>query len=122
MPGVVNNPLTDDMNTTRPLACPAPKTTATHQASATHPPRAWGGEPSNTSQTLPLPPSARVFREETGFSLHGYRTQLRLRLALDALAAGREIGELAHDLGFASHSHFTDSFRRVFGVAPSRMG
>jgi AraC family transcriptional regulator len=65
---------------------------------------------------------ARVFRAETGFSLHGYRTQLRLRLALDALAAGREIGELAYDLGFASHSHFTDSFRRVFGVAPSRMG
>jgi AraC family transcriptional regulator len=65
---------------------------------------------------------ARVFRAETGFTLHGYRTQLRLRLALDRLADGDEIGALAHELGFASHSHFTDSFRRVFGTAPSRMG
>jgi AraC family transcriptional regulator len=63
---------------------------------------------------------ARVFRAETGFSLHGYRTQLRLRLALDRLAQSDEVGTLAHELGFASHSHFTDSFRKVFGVAPSR--
>jgi AraC-like DNA-binding protein len=26
---------------------------------------------------------------------------------------------LALELGFASHSHFTDTFRRAFGVAPS---
>ncbi|MFH1680297.1 MAG: helix-turn-helix domain-containing protein [Candidatus Eisenbacteria bacterium] len=27
--------------------------------------------------------------------------------------------DLALDVGFASHSHFTDAFRREFGVSPS---
>jgi len=63
---------------------------------------------------------ARVFRRQTGFSLHQYRTQLRLRLALHRLPDSRgELTSLAFDLGFASHSHFTDTFRREFGVAPS---
>ena len=62
---------------------------------------------------------ARIFRRATGFSLHGYRKQLRLRLALDYLADGAELSGIAHQLGFASHSHFTDSFRRAFGIAPS---
>ena len=63
---------------------------------------------------------ARVFRSRTGFSLHQYRTQLRLRLALERLpeSAGA-LTALAFELGFASHSHFTDTFRREFGVSPS---
>lgn len=63
---------------------------------------------------------ARVFRRETGFSLHDYRTQLRLRLALQQLTtSGGSLMSLAIRLGFSSHSHFTDTFRREFGVAPS---
>jgi AraC-like DNA-binding protein len=61
---------------------------------------------------------ARVFRRETGFSLHEYRMELRLRLALDRLKEGL-LTPLAFELGFASHSHLTDAFRRAFGVAPS---
>ena len=63
---------------------------------------------------------ARVFRRETGFSLHDYRKQLRLRLALAQLSGSRgALSSLAIGLGFASHSHFTDTYRREFGVAPS---
>jgi AraC-like DNA-binding protein len=63
---------------------------------------------------------ARVFRSATGFSLHQYRNQLRLRCALERIAAQDvPLSSLAHELGFASHSHFTDSFRQVFGVPPS---
>jgi AraC family transcriptional regulator len=63
---------------------------------------------------------ARVFRRETGFSLHDYRKQLRLRLALEQLPASNGgLTSLALRLGFSSHSHFTDTFRREFGVAPS---
>ena len=63
---------------------------------------------------------ARIFRAQTGFTLHQYRKQLRLRIALVELAANRaSLSALAFDLGFASHSHFTDTFRREFGVAPS---
>jgi AraC family transcriptional regulator len=63
---------------------------------------------------------ARVFRAVTGFSLHGYRNQLRLRLALERLdETDAELRGLAADLGYASHSHFTDAFRHAFGVPPS---
>jgi AraC family transcriptional regulator len=62
----------------------------------------------------------RVFREQTGFALYEYRLQLRLRLALERIAAGTpSITALALELGFASHSHFTNQFRRAFGVTPS---
>ena len=66
---------------------------------------------------------ARVFRAHTGFAIHDYRTTLRLRLALEELPAARgNIARLAAGLGFASHSHFTDSFRREFGMPPSAAG
>jgi len=65
---------------------------------------------------------ARRFRTHTGMSLHGFRNQLRMTLALDRLREGeRSISALAIDLGFASHAHFTVAFRRAFGVAPSQM-
>jgi AraC family transcriptional regulator len=63
---------------------------------------------------------ARVFRDRTGFTLHAYRTHLRLRIALDRLASGeQDLAALAHGLGFSSHSHFSSAFRSVFGVQPS---
>ena len=63
---------------------------------------------------------ARVFRAETGFTLAGYRQALRLRAALERLpGTDRDLSALALELGFSSHSHFTASFTREFGVPPS---
>lgn len=63
---------------------------------------------------------ARVFRSRTGFSLHTYRNQLRLRSALERLREpGVDLTAIALDLGFSSHSHFTETFRRAFGKTPS---
>lgn len=63
---------------------------------------------------------ARIFQQRTGVPVHRYLTQLRLRAALERLADGADdLTELALDLGFSSHSHFTDAFRREFGCAPS---
>jgi AraC family transcriptional regulator len=65
---------------------------------------------------------ARVFRRETGYSLHEYRVHLRLRHALVRLPESRgRLTALSLELGFASHSHFTDTFRRAFGVPPSAL-
>jgi AraC family transcriptional regulator len=62
----------------------------------------------------------RIFRARTGFGIHEYRDQLRLRVALDRIFEfDVTLSKLALDLGYASHSHFTDSFRRVFGIPPS---
>lgn len=62
----------------------------------------------------------RVFRAYTGFSIHRYLDQIRLRTALEAVTAGaQELTDLALTLGYSSHSHFTQSFRRAFGHPPS---
>lgn len=63
---------------------------------------------------------ARSFRALTGTSLHEYRNLLRLRAALPMLPDFRHnLSLLALELGFASHSHFGESFRRHFGLTPS---
>ena len=63
----------------------------------------------------------RVFREVCGMPIHRYLTLLRLRGAVEALAQDvKDLSSLALDLGFSSHSHFTESFRREFGFPPSR--
>jgi AraC family transcriptional regulator len=61
----------------------------------------------------------RVFRRETGYSLHQYRTELRLRWSLHPLADGVDILTVALAAGFSHHSHFTTAFRKTFGLRPS---
>ncbi len=63
----------------------------------------------------------RCFRAATGSSLHVYRTALRLHLAMQALPHSDDLTELALDLGFASHSHFTERFKAHFGCTPRAM-
>jgi AraC family transcriptional regulator len=63
---------------------------------------------------------ARTFRAHTGYSLHGYRLELRLRLAAELVADGAtDLREVAARVGFSSHSHFTAAFRKLFGIPPS---
>lgn len=65
---------------------------------------------------------SRVFRTVTGQSIHQHLTQVRLRMALFRLpGCGGRLTELALDIGFSSHSHFTAAFRREFGCAPSAL-
>jgi AraC family transcriptional regulator len=65
---------------------------------------------------------ARIFHHQTGAPLHRYLICLRLRTSLERLADGaRDLTALALELGFTSHSHFTDSFRREFGCTPSEV-
>lgn len=61
----------------------------------------------------------RVFRRETGYSLHQYRTELRLRWSLQPLADEVDILSVALAAGFSHHSHFTSAFRKTFGIRPS---
>ena len=64
---------------------------------------------------------ARVFRRATGQSIHAYRSELRLRAALERLADGEDVSTVAFDLGFSSHSHFSSAFRRAFRTTPSQL-
>jgi AraC family transcriptional regulator len=65
---------------------------------------------------------ARIFRDETGATLHDYVTRARLASALDrVLDADADLSAIALDSGFASHSHFSARFRALFGLAPSEL-
>lgn len=61
----------------------------------------------------------QAFKRSEGVPLYRYQTRLRLSRALAALPEQEDITELALDLGFSSHSHFTATFRAALGVTPS---
>lgn len=64
----------------------------------------------------------RTFKAETGLTLTQYLHKVRIWEALYCLAEGQDdLTELALDLGFSSHSHFTSVFRRVLGTTPSHV-
>jgi AraC-like DNA-binding protein len=62
----------------------------------------------------------RMFKKETGLSIHRYLNRLRLRACVDSLTQAQQgLTDLAISVGYSSHSHFTEAFRREFGVPPS---
>jgi len=61
----------------------------------------------------------QVFQQVEGVPLYRYQLRLRLARALDLLARYDDLSELAMDLGFSSHSHFSAVFQRTYGRSPS---
>ena len=62
---------------------------------------------------------SHTFRREIGSTLSAYRTDLRLRMSVEALESSQvDLATLALELGFSSHSHFSTAFRRVFSISP----
>ncbi|MDN5843230.1 MAG: helix-turn-helix transcriptional regulator [Alcaligenaceae bacterium] len=62
----------------------------------------------------------RLFLDELGVSFTVWRHQTKLMLALDWLAQGRPIVNIALDLGYQNQGAFTTMFRKYLGTAPSR--
>src|SRR5262249_30294396 len=63
----------------------------------------------------------RIFRARTGWPIHRYLTELRLRMAVGRIEAGAaNLSSLALALGFSSHSHFTTAFGARFGCSPAQ--
>jgi len=64
----------------------------------------------------------RAFRRATGQTLTSYRHALRLQIALERLRhRDIDLTELALELGYSSHSHFTHVFHRHLGITPSEV-
>ncbi len=65
---------------------------------------------------------SRVFRAQTGMTVAGYRTQLRVNLALQMLTdGGIAIAEAAALCGFADQSHLTRALRHHTGFTPAQV-
>ncbi|RBH51584.1 AraC family transcriptional regulator, partial [Pseudomonas sp. MWU13-2860] len=74
----------------------------------------WAGQAAIDPRTL-----QRRFQRETGVSLGQWRRQARLVAALERLARGASVLEVALDLGYASPSAFATMFKRELGASPS---
>jgi transcriptional regulator GlxA family with amidase domain len=63
---------------------------------------------------------SRIFHAATGHTISRHRMRLRVRTALERLAAGeRDLARLAADLGFADQSHLCRVVRAETGQTPS---
>jgi AraC-like DNA-binding protein len=61
----------------------------------------------------------QVFQQREGMPLYRYQLQLRLARALARLSGRVDLTDLALELGFSSHSHFSAAFKQAYGQTPS---
>ena len=61
----------------------------------------------------------RLFRRETGATIHGYLTQRRLGLARELMAAGLSATDACFRSGWRSYCSFTRAYGKHFGSTPT---
>jgi AraC-like DNA-binding protein len=65
----------------------------------------------------------RGFKETFGNTVFGYLAETRLELAKnDLLDKKKSVSEIAFDLGYSSVQHFSNAFKKKFGVSPGKVG
>lgn len=74
----------------------------------------WSGRLGLDAKTI-----QRLFHKETGMTFGQWRQQSRLLLALERIAVGEKIIDVAGALGYDSPSAFTTMFKKQFGTTPS---
>ena len=60
----------------------------------------------------------RMFRAETGFTIHGYLTDKRLRVARDLIAQGMRTTDACFQCGYHDYSAFSRAYKKRFQVSP----
>jgi AraC-like DNA-binding protein len=75
----------------------------------------WGARVGASNRTL-----SRLFKRETGMSFVRWRQQLHICLALQRLAQGEPVTNIAGEFGYESTSAFISMFRRMLGTTPAR--
>lgn len=63
----------------------------------------------------------RLFAQHTGTSFRRYQQWARILHAVRGMVAGHELTRCAVDAGFASPSHFSDTFHQTFGLSPTAL-
>lgn len=73
----------------------------------------WGRFTGSSERNL-----SRIFRAETGRSFAGWRTDARMRTAVEMLVAGLPVGSVGRRVGYSNSSAFVHAFRMRFGRTP----
>lgn len=64
----------------------------------------------------------RLFRQETGESLHEYISRRRLQAARELIASGVGVTDACFQVGYGSYSSFFRAYVKQFGVSPTDQG
>ena len=62
----------------------------------------------------------RWFLKNHGITFHAYQRMYRINTAFKRIRSGEKITDTAFDTGYESLSGFGDTFKTVFGIAPSK--
>ena len=62
----------------------------------------------------------RKLKAITGMTINEYLRAYRLKKAAELLAEGKSVSNVAHDVGFTSHSYFSKCFKEIYGCSPSQ--
>ena len=63
----------------------------------------------------------RLFKAQTGESVHAYVRQRRLMRAAHLIREGMSAARAAEECGFADYSAFHRAFTAVFGISPGKL-
>ena len=61
----------------------------------------------------------RLFRRETGATIHGYLTERRLMMARELMAGGMSATDACFRSGWRSYCSFTRAWGKRFGSTPT---
>lgn len=64
---------------------------------------------------------AHLFRARAGLTPHQLRLWYRMHTMSAEVARGRRLTDAAHAVGFVDSAHLSRSFRKIFGLPPSRV-
>ena len=86
-------------------------------------------EPSNLSLSTsalyaavgkPVPVLLKTFKEQTGYTIVGYRNMKKMEFAANMLRnSDKKVIDIAYELHFESLSYFLRSFKKEFGITPT---
>lgn len=63
----------------------------------------------------------RLFKRETHLTLRQVQSWVRMRCAVEWIAQGYKLTAAASLAGYADEAHFSNSFKRIFGLSPSAL-
>ncbi|KQY32365.1 hypothetical protein ASD42_18435 [Nocardia sp. Root136] len=82
-----------------------------------HPDQAFRAEPIAANLGLSTSHFLRLFVQQYGTTFRRYQQWARVIHALRDVAAGHDLTRSATDAGFATPSHFSETFHRMFGMS-----